>query len=261
MRVDRLALVVHGVALAAIVSIAVYLFFAIRAAPPVPKPAPFDRDAIARAFNDLVASLRGTTRKATPAPPVATPAGRLIPEVGRTWRYTVEVEPPVWRDITLTYRTVQEGKALAVRGDFRHAEGGMAFNLGVLAPRHPSHASVRFPGFFMHVAYLEFPLKQGQSVSWEWPWQLPDRNVRADRIKRYRGTVAGWQKLGVPAGQYTVVRIDAMLEYIEGGRVQASARETLWIAPNIRQVVKVVREGKAPDEGAERIVAELVEFK
>lgn len=259
MRHDRLALVVHGVALAAVVAIAVYLFFAVRAAPPAPAAAPLDRDGIARAFNDLVASFRGAP-KAKPAP-VATPAGRLIPEAGRTYRYEVKVEPPVWRDITLTYRTVQVGKALEVRGDFRHAEGGMAFNLGVLAPRHASHASVRFPGFFMHVAYLEFPLKQGQAVAWEWPWQLPDRKVRADRIKRYRGTVAGWENVGVPAGVYAAVRIDAQLEYVEAGRVQAAAKETLWIAPKIRQVVKVQREGRAPDEPAQRIVAELAEFK
>lgn len=37
-------------------------------------------------------------------------------------------------------------------------------------------------------------------------------------------------------------------------------RETLWYAPAAGQLVKVLREGRSPDEGAQRIVSELKSF-
>ena len=43
--------------------------------------------------------------------------------------------------------------------------------------------------------------------------------------------------------------------------MQARARETLWYVPKLAQVVKVVRDGRTPDEGSRRIVAELAEFR
>jgi hypothetical protein len=58
-----------------------------------------------------------------------------------------------------------------------------------------------------------------------------------------------------------VAVIEATLSYIDGGSVQASAKETLWYMPAVRQVAKVVREGATPDESATRIVAELVDFR
>ena len=43
--------------------------------------------------------------------------------------------------------------------------------------------------------------------------------------------------------------------------MQARARETLWYAPKLSQVVKVLREGRTPDEGSSRIVAQLAEYR
>ena len=60
---------------------------------------------------------------------------------------------------------------------------------------------------------------------------------------------------------YAAAVIEADLLYVEGGKVQARARETLWYAPKLSQVVKVLREGRTPDEGSTRIVAELVELR
>ena len=99
-----------------------------------------------------------------------------------------------WRDITLTYRTQREGAGIGVLTDFVYAGGKMNFHLGTFAAGHPSHANTRFPGFFMHASYLPQSLKEGQSLSWGWPWQP-------------------------------------------------------------------VREGRTPDEGSTRIVAELVELR
>src|SRR6185436_17520301 len=136
---------------------------------------------------------------------------------------------------------------------FRHAGGTMNFNLGSLRAGDGAHANTRFPGFFIHVAYSPWPLEPGQTFSWGWGWQ-PQRD---GRLKRYEARVAGWEKVEVPAGSYQALRIDATLKYIENNAVRASAKETIWLAPEARQIVKIVREGATPDEGSKRIVAEL----
>jgi hypothetical protein len=192
---------------------------------------------------------------ASPASPQSA-AGPAL-EAGRSWRYGVVVEPPAWRDITLTYRTQREGNGVGVLTDFVHAGGKSNFHLGTYAPGHPSHANTRFPGFFMHASYIQQPLKEGQRLSWGWAWQ-PQRE---GRMKRYEGRVARFEEVRVPAGTFTTAVIVADLHYIEGGQVQASARETLWYAPKLAQVVKVLREGRTPDEGSVRIVAELAELR
>lgn len=189
------------------------------------------------------------------APAVAAPGSGIEP--GHTWRYAVVVEPPVWRDITLTYRTRREGAGIGVLTDFVYAGGKMNFHLGTYAAGHPSHANTRFPGFFMHASYLPPSLKVGQHLAWGWPWQP----VRAGRTKRYEGQVTRWENIQVPAGVFVAAVIETELLYIEADKVQARARETLWYVPELAQVVKVLREGQTPDEGSRRIVAELVEYR
>jgi hypothetical protein len=264
---DPLALAIFGAALALLAGLLVYVFFFKTPASATP----------ARAF-DFVAEIRrqvaGLAEQfkdkppAKPAPaPVAKPVPKPVPppatasaagiEAGRSWRYAVVVEPPLWRDITLTYRTQREGAGIGVLTDFVHAGGKTNFHLGTFAAGHPSHANTRFPGFFMHASYFPASLKEGQRLAWGWPWQP----VREGRIKRYEGTVVRWENLQVPAGIYTAAVIEAELSYIEAGTVQARARETLWYVPKMAQVVKVVREGRTPDEGSTRIVAELQEFR
>jgi len=80
-------------------------------------------------------------------------------------------------------------------------------------------------------------------------------------MKRYEGKVARWENIQVPAGVYTAAVIEAELSYVEDGKLQARARETLWYVPKLTQVVKVLREGRTPDEGSTRIVAELAEMR
>lgn len=201
--------------------------------------------------------------RALPAPAAAASARLFFPppEAGRTWRYKVVVEPALWRDATLTYRTVREGDDLAVLTEFRHAGGEMDFNLGVFTPGHPSHANVRFPGFFLYPAYLAAGVEPSQWIGWEWWWQLPDGKVRARRIKSYMAQAKEWTELRLQGKSYPALRIEATLSYIDEGNVQASAKETFWYMPAVRQVAKIVREGATPDEGATRIVAELVDFR
>lgn len=220
---------------------------------PADMPGQHDR-ALLAAIDDAIRTL-----------PAGAPAAseRLFfppPAAGRTWRYSVVVEPPLWQDATLTYRTVRQGQDLGVTTEFRHAAGTMNFDLGVFAAAHPSHANVRFPGFFFHSAYFH-ALEPTQAIVWEWYWQAPDGKTRPGRIKRYVGQAKEWTELRLQGASHPALRIEATLSYIDAGRLAAEAKETIWYMPAVQQVARVVREGRTPDEGATRIVAELLEFK
>lgn len=264
---DPLALKVLGAALALAIGLAVWLFVAIRSAPDAPRDA---GPGIASGLVDAARSLlRRVEESARPAPP-ATQSSTSAPApgkrgielaAGRSWTYAVRLEPEVWRDATLTYRTVAEQGALVVHTEFRHAQGRLSFRLGPYVAAHASHAQLRFPGFFMHGAYFEFPLAPGRKFSWTYPWQMPDNRVRADRVRRFDAAVGASESVSVPAGRYDAMRIDAVLSYVDAGRTIATVNETLWYAPSIRQIVKVVRDGRSPDEAGRRIVAELADSR
>lgn len=292
-RFDPAALAVIGAAGLAALGIALYLLLRLGSDHPA-RPAEDHRlrDAIeevrrmfaeSRPLPAVKAPAPVPPRAAAPTPPPArpvpqaaqkTPATAQIPPApaeliaqygaGRAWHYRVSVEPALWRNATLSYRIVERGGTKVVETGFRHSGGKMDFQLGTFAAGHPSHASMRFPGFFMYAAYLDRPLKVGQRFSWEWPWQLPGGQVRAGRVKRYESEVKAWENLPAypsvkaPGDTFAVARIDTTLSYIEDGALRARAHETLWYAWRYMQVVKVIREGRTPDEGAVLIVAELV---
>lgn len=286
-RLDPLALAVHGVALAAILAAGVYLLFAIRSDP---QPAKTDSQTVGDFLGGIAKSLEKLVeRENKPAPPVrkpappstakpapakpataakaASPTGKpapimlALPDAGRWWRYRVTVEPPAWREITLTYRAVEQAGALAIHTEFRHSGGETKFVLGTFAFAHPSHANTRFPGFFMYPAYLKGALEVGRKFTWHWPWQLPGGAVRADRVKQYSSQVLAWEDVTTPAGKFSAARIEVTLNYIENGSIMGTAHEMLWYSPQAFQLVKVVREGRTPDESSHRIVAELVELR
>src|SRR5262245_12462725 len=81
--------------------------------------------------------------KSTPSAPRASPPPKAalssfrIP-ADRTWVYAVTVEPPVWRDITLTYRTENRGPNIGAMIEFRHSTGKSHFYLGTLVAGDPS---------------------------------------------------------------------------------------------------------------------------
>ena len=213
---------------------------------------------LADKFRDKPTAKPPSAPPATKAPPVttATVPGSTL-EAGRSWRYAVVVEPPAWRDITLTYRTQREGAGIGVLTDFVHAGGKMNFHLGTFAPDHPSHENTRFPGFFMYAAYLKQPLAMGQPVAFGWHWQ----GKSAGSMKRFEGQVTAWEDVQLPAGKLNAAKIEGTLTYREDGQFRAGARETFWYAPAVSQVVKIVRDGRTPDEGSSRIVAELAEYR
>lgn len=272
-RHDPLALAVIGGAVVVLVALVAGLVLSIRSAPLAPAPAgPSLGDRIGDLARQAAKEITDAVREdrpvkvpgaSKPSPPAKAPSGVLLPKLpgGRSWQYRVEVEPASWRDATLSYRTVEQLKGMAVFAEFRHAGGKSNFPLGTFQAGHPSHANVRFPGFFHYAAYLDKPLNVGQRFVWGWPWQLPNGAIRAGRVKNFDGRVAAWETMRWQGGTVPVARIEVVLSYYDQGKVQATARETLWVSPTHFQVVKVVREGRTPDEGSQRIVAELIEFR
>ena len=280
MKQDPLALAFFGAAIALLAGLLLYVFVFRTPEPASPAKAP-QSPAFVERLRRIVAGVAekpGDRPAETPAakpvvvPPVASssvppakssakaapaPSGAMTLEAGRTWRYAVVVEPPAWRDITLTYRTRREGAGIGVLTDFVYAGGKSNFHLGTFAAGHPSHENTRFPGFFMYAAYLTQPLAIGQPVAFGWHWQ----GKSAGSVKRFEGQVTAWEDLQLPAGNLQAAKIEGTLTYREDGQFRGGARETFWYAPKASQIVKIVRAGRTPDEGSSRIVAELAEFR
>ena len=280
-RLDPLALAFFGAAVALLAGLVLYVLFVHQPEPAAPAGTPGTLGALRSRLEGAIDQLRDEAAPApapSPAPvakrappPAARPAPPVGPSQGPTpaklppaglptrafWRYAVSVEPPIWTGITLDYISFvsQADGALKINTEFQHSKGNTRFELGVFEPRHPSHANTRFPGFFMFPAYFSLPLRVGQTLSWGWPWQP----AAPGRMKRYEGKVTRMEDITVPAGTFRAAVIEADLYYIEAGQVRAQAKETLWYAPEV-QIVRVVREGRTPDEGATRIVAELKSF-
>ena len=271
-KIDPLALAFFGGALALLAGLLLYVLVFRGPEPAAPAPAP----RVPGLVENLRSFVAGLLEKASenPAPkPAGKPAAKATPaparavasasttgsalEAGHAWRYAVVVEPPVWRDVTLTYRTQREGPGIGVLTEFVHAGGKSNFHLGTFAAGHPSHENTRFPGFFMYAAYLKQPLAVGQAVAFGWHWQ----GKSAASMKRFEGQVTGWEDLQLPGGKMNAAKVEGTLTYREDGEFRGGARETFWYAPRVSQVVKIVRDGRTPDEGSSRIVAELAEFR
>ena len=267
MKQDPLALAFFGAALALLAALLLYVLVFRTREPEPPAGTPGTIESLRSKVESAVDQLRD---KPAP-PPAARPAPSARAARGPTpaksppaglptrafWRYAVSVEPPVWTQVTLDYISFvsQADGALKINTEFQHSKGHMRFELGAFEAGHPSHANTRFPGFFLHPSYFALPLRPGQKLSWGWAWQP----VAPGRMKRYEGRVTRVEDVTVPAGTFRAAVIEADLYYIEAGQVRAQARETLWYAPEV-QIVKVVREGRTPDESSSRIVAELKSF-
>jgi len=271
---DPLALAFFGAALALLAGLLLYVF-AFREPEPA---APARSGDVVEALRRKLADMPQGTAVTPPAPRAARPAPRPVPapvapppdtaagsasvagsrlEAGHTWTYAVVVDPPAWRDITLTYRTRREGAGIGVLTDFVHAGGKSNFHLGVFAAGHPSHANTRFPGFFMYPAYFRLPLEPGQKFDWSWSWQ-PEREGRR---KAWYAQVVRRERVTVPAGSFDALVLQLNLAYLEGDEVRARALEFIWYAPEVSQIVKITRHGRTPDEGLESISAELAEYR
>lgn len=113
----------------------------------------------------------------------------------------------------------------------------------------------------MHAAYFPFPLKAGDTISWSFPWQLADASVRPGRERRFEARVAGWEDVSVPAGRFASARLNTVLRYVEGDSVRAEVRNNPLVCAASAPGGRILWSGRAPDEGATEILAELSEIR
>lgn len=222
-----------------------------RASPPAPAPAG-NRNDPARAYPGLAA---GQLPSAPQVVPVA---------VDATWTYDVFFGT-AWTKIgQLRYKTMRQAQG-QTGADMSWLPNGAqqptTWFLGTFAANHPSHANTRFPGFFMHAAYLPDKLEIGQRLRWEFPWQGGAPAQQSVRVRRYELTVAGWERVTVPAGEFDAARMDGTLRYVDGDSVKAEIRYSLWYAPRAKQVVRLLWMGRAPDESSAEMIAELAAYR
>lgn len=91
---------------------------------------------------------------------------------------------------------------------------------------------------------FSFPLAVGKT------WQS-ELVKRATPVQRYstvsesmRGTVVGWDRITVPAGTFTALRIDVTTVWhdLDAATVRGTSRETVWYVPEVRNVVLLHRQ-------------------
>jgi hypothetical protein len=117
----------------------------------------------------------------------------------------------------------------------------------------------------MYAAYLQPPFSIGKPVVIAWPWQS-GRSLRPGpgRMKQFEGNVESWEEVQVEAGVFRAAKINGWLRYLEAdGNQFTRVALMFWYAPDVGQVVKVLFEGAAPDEGGDHqlFIAELVEYR
>ena len=180
-----------------------------------------------------------------------------------TWAYDISFGPQWGKAGQLLYQTMPQAQGQVGANMTWVPTGAQATTwfLGIVEAKHPSHANTRFPGFFMHAAYLPAQLQTGSKLQWEFPWQGGDAARQAGRVRRYEMAVAGWERVRVPAGEFEAARLEGTLRYVEGEAVRAEVRYRLWYSPRVKQVVRLVWIGRAPDESGTEMIAELAAYR
>jgi len=83
---------------------------------------------------------------------------------------------------------------------------------------------------------FSFPLAIGKT----WQGEVRKRDVPAQRYGNVResvkATVAGWERITVPAGTFTALRIDIAVTWsdLDAAGLRGMSRETVWYVPEVR---------------------------
>ncbi len=170
--------------------------------------------------------------------PAQVPAPTL--RVGDQWSYT--------RRETMTglVSNQAQGRVTAVTGEgYQLAEewqsGGPVnalfdFNLNPLRIGNVDFRPA-FPRF-------SFPLAVGKT----WQSDVVKREVPVQRYSTVResvkGAVVGWERITVPAGTFTALRIEVTTVWhdLDAASVRGTSRETVWYVPEVRNVALLHRQ-------------------
>ncbi|MGH8681542.1 MAG: hypothetical protein ACREVS_09475 [Burkholderiales bacterium] len=91
---------------------------------------------------------------------------------------------------------------------------------------------------------FSFPLAVGKT----WQSELVKREMPVQRYSTVResvkGAVIGWERITVPAGTFTALRIDVTTVWsdIDASGARGSSRETVWYVPEVRNVALLHRQ-------------------
>ena len=240
--------------------------------PEPPVPAPAQRRAMAPATPATPAPLPALAQTSDPQRTyrqAAAPDGpqvAVVPADGQ-WTYDVYFGPAWQKSGQLRYSTRIQVEQSAKGGALNKLGSNMSWTpvggqttswyFGIVEADHPSHANTRFPGFFMHAAYLPQSMQAGNRLFWEFPWQGGGNG----QVRRFDMRVIGWETVQVQAGEFQAVHLDGKLQYVDKDSIKAEVRYAIWYAPRARQVVRVLWLGRAPDESSAEMIAELASFK
>lgn len=110
---------------------------------------------------------------------------------------------------------------------------------------------------------FSFPLAVGKT----WQGEVVKREVPTRRYGTVResvkGAVVGWERITVPAGTFTALRIDVTTVWqdLDASGVRGTSRETVWYVPEVRNVALLHRQDFYGDvEIANDSVLELTAF-
>jgi hypothetical protein len=118
---------------------------------------------------------------------------------------------------------------------------------------------VMFEGFKFEpfIRLYDFPLSSGKQWESKYTWWSPTANTQLSGTRRT--TVAGWETVKTPAGEFKVLKITAETQIMGSRGFGSSTQTTLWYAPDVRRAVRIETKGfggAARDE-----VVELVSYK
>ncbi len=91
---------------------------------------------------------------------------------------------------------------------------------------------------------FSFPLAVGKT----WQSEVVKRETPVQRYSTVResvkGTVVGWERITVPAGTFTALRIDVTTVWhdVAAASVRGTSRETVWYVPEVRNVALLHRQ-------------------
>lgn len=96
--------------------------------------------------------------------------------------------------------------------------------------------------------YYDFPLFPGKT--WNQTSTETDLKTGATRIHTISGTVEGWERVSVPAGTFSAIKVHLVTELFDpntGERIRGT--DTSWYVPEVRRSVKSETTGKGGSQG------------
>jgi hypothetical protein len=191
---------------------------------------------------------------AAPASALAQAVPRPDWKVGDTWTVAVSVNAGVGastrREETRTVKEagetgyVLEFVAKAADGTAAAPEtNSFSRDLNFIAPSGGANGGPQ------EYKWLQWPLEPGKASKFE--------SMVQNAVATWNGKVAGWEEVTVPAGKFKALRI----EFDRSGPFRYAAQDSVWYAPDARNVVKRVQSRPGGNRANDVTTIELLSYK